>query len=136
MRAGPEQPSLASEPVLADRLRRATRTERLGLYTTVYNELFQSLPDHPQLAALDTPEAMAREASRQFGIVRPFLNKDSVVLEIGAGSCHLCQRMAEHVRHVYALDVSDQIATRITLPGNCKLVISDGVSVPVAEEKR
>lgn len=122
------------ERTLADRLRRASRAERLTLYTAVYNELFQTIPDHPQLTAFDTPEAMAWEAARQFGIVRPFLHKDSVVLEIGAGSCHLSQEMARQVRHVYALDVSDEIATRIALPSNCQLVISDGISVPVPAE--
>ena len=34
---------------------------------------------------------------------------------------------------MYALDVSDEIATRITLPANCKLVLSDGLTVAVPE---
>ena len=119
------------ERTLADRLRHGGRAERVTLYTAVYNELFQSVPDHPQLTALGTPEATAGETARQFGIIRPFLNKDSVVLEVGAGSCHLSHKLAGHVRHVYALDVSDEIATRIVLPSNCQLVLSDGISVPV-----
>ena len=37
------------ERELADRLRRATRSERQQLYSTVYDELFRQIPDHPQL---------------------------------------------------------------------------------------
>jgi ubiquinone/menaquinone biosynthesis C-methylase UbiE len=123
----------AVERALADRLRKAGRSERLTLYSELYNELFKSVPDHPQVTAHKTPEATASETARQFGILCPFLTKDSIVLEIGAGGCHLSQKVARHVRQVYALDVSDEIATRIILPANCKLVLSDGLTVPVPE---
>src|ERR1700727_2823142 len=115
----------AVERALADRLLKASRSERLRLYSELYNELFASLPDHPQVTAHETPEATASETARQFGILCPFLTTDSVALEIGAGGCHLSQEVAGHVRQVYALDVSDEIATRIILPANCKLVLSD-----------
>ena len=123
----------AVERALADRLRKAGRSERLTLYAELYNELFKSVPDHPQVTAHTTPEATASETARQFGILCPFLTKDSIVLEIGAGGCHLSQEVARHVRQVYALDVSDEIATRTILPANCKLVLSDGLTVPVPE---
>jgi SAM-dependent methyltransferase len=123
----------AVERALADRLRKASRSERLTLYSELYNELFASVPDHPQVRAHETPEATASETARQFGILSPFLTRDSIVLEIGAGGCHLSQQVARHVRQVYALDVSDEIATRIVLPANCKLVLSDGLTVSVPE---
>jgi SAM-dependent methyltransferase len=53
-------------------------------------------------------------------------------MEIGAGDCALAERVARTVRHVYAVDVSDQRRGR-ELPPNCEVVISDGRSIPVPE---
>jgi hypothetical protein len=53
--AAPEGHTAARAPdraTLADRLRAASRDERCRLYTEVYSELFNSLPDHPQKAAV------------------------------------------------------------------------------------
>ncbi len=36
---------------LASKLREADKSERRQLYTTVYDELFRSVPDHPQITA-------------------------------------------------------------------------------------
>jgi hypothetical protein len=63
----------AVERALADLLRKASRSERLTLYSELYNELFKSVPDHPQVTAHKTPEATASETARQFGILCPFL---------------------------------------------------------------
>ena len=116
---------------LADRLRNASEAERKDLYKAVYNELFLSVPDHPQLTMAHDQRAAERETARQFGIIRPFLTRDSTVLEIGAGSCHLSIELAKHVRYVYALDVSDEIAGKTELPLNCRLVLCDGMTVPL-----
>jgi hypothetical protein len=107
----------AVERALADRWRKASSSERLTL--------------HPRVTAHETREATASETACQFGILRPFLTKDSIVLEIGAGGCHLSQEVAGHVRQVYALDASDEIATRITLPPNtanwfCPVPVPEG----------
>src|ERR1700727_3388751 len=79
----------AVERALADRLLKASRSERLRLYSELYNELFKSVPDHPQVTAHETPEATASETARQFGILSPFLTKDRVVLGTSSGACHL-----------------------------------------------
>ena len=47
---------------LADRLRAAPRDERSRLYSAVYSELFNSLPDHPQKATVGSrPDRMAKQ---------------------------------------------------------------------------
>jgi SAM-dependent methyltransferase len=119
------------ECVLAAQLRQADKAERKDLYRSLYNQLFLSVPDHPQLAMPTDRQAVHRETVRQLGIIRPFLTPSSTVLEIGAGACHLSIELAKQVRQVYAIDVSDEITGEATLPHNCSLILSDGTSVPI-----
>ena len=58
------------EKELADRLRNSTRDERKSLYTAVYNELFQRVPDHPQLTRKRDGDASSREVAAKFRLVR------------------------------------------------------------------
>ena len=116
---------------LADRLRAATPDSRRGLYSSVYNELFVRVPDHPQnTRKLDASqqEAMTR---RQLRLLDGFLTPQTTYLEIGAGDCHLAMEAAGRCRHVYAVDVSDVIAAGTQRPANFGLVLSDGVSIDV-----
>jgi SAM-dependent methyltransferase len=119
------------ERELADRLRRATREQRRTLYGSVYNELYQRVPDHPQLTRISSPE-LAREAlAPQLRILRPYLRPETALLEIGPGDCALSIAVAPLVRHVYGLDVSEEITKRLSLPPNFTLILSDGSSVPL-----
>ncbi|OJU25079.1 MAG: hypothetical protein BGN91_11635 [Nitrobacter sp. 62-13] len=118
------------ERELADRLRRASKSERRHLYTEVYNELFVSVPNHCQVtkkkSATDT-----RETDRQFGVIRHLIRQGMVYLEVGAGDCALAKRVAQHVGKVYAVEVSNEIAGQQSFTKNLELVISDGSSIPV-----
>lgn len=121
------------EKELAERLRNASKDERLGLYSKVYDELFRRVPHHSQLRKKASPELEAARVSRRMRLLLPFLNRDSVFMEIGAGSGALSLRIAPSVNRVYALDVSKEIATAQELPPNMQYLISDGCSVPVPE---
>jgi len=119
------------ERELADQLRAASKSERKHLYTSLYNELFVRVPDHPQnLLKLPNPLKLA-EVERQFCLLRPFLKKTTVYLEIGAGDCALAIKVAQAVSHVFALDVSDEISSGVSFPVNCDLIIADGTEIPV-----
>jgi D-alanine-D-alanine ligase-like ATP-grasp enzyme/SAM-dependent methyltransferase len=119
------------ERELADRLRSAPKSERKYLYTSLYNELFSRVPDHPQnVSKLNHSERLA-ETERQFGVVRRFITSNAVYLEIGAGDCSLAVRVARDAAQVYALDVSDEISRGVSFPENCKLLITDGTEIPV-----
>jgi SAM-dependent methyltransferase len=121
------------ERELADRLRAAPAESRLSLYTAVYDELFRRVPDHPQLTARDDPQERVqrlRSVGWQMAFLKHALTPQTVFMEVGAGDCALALRAARQVASVYAVDVSPEIA-RVPVSPNVKLVLCDGVSIPV-----
>lgn len=116
---------------LADTLRRAPKQNRLGLYTEVYDELFQSVPTHPQLTRKSSPENTREIVGQQLKFMRRFLSPDITYLEVGAGDCAFAFHVALYVRKVYAVDVSAEVVKNTTVPPNGELVLSDGCSIPV-----
>ena len=119
------------EVELADRLRRAHKDERRKLYASVYDELFKRVPSHPQLRRKASAEDSARRVSTQMKVLKPFLQSNTVFMEVGSGDCQLAFAVASRVQKVYAIDVSRCITDADHLPSNVDLIISDGVSVPV-----
>jgi SAM-dependent methyltransferase len=122
-----------AERRLAERLRAAPDTEsRRRLVSTMYDQLFREVPDHPRLIA---GERAARERERglawDLAQLAPYLTPGCTFLEVGAGDCALSRRVAETAHAVYAVDISDQAT--VPLPGNVRLVMSDGRSIPVPE---
>jgi SAM-dependent methyltransferase len=120
------------EKELANRLRSASKEERRNLYSSLYNELYQRVPLHPQLtrklSLLETRQAV----TSQMKFLGPFLSKDTTFLEVGPGDCALSFELAPFVKQVYAVDVSDEISRASTTPENFELILSDGCSIPVA----
>jgi SAM-dependent methyltransferase len=119
------------ERELADRLRHAPREERRGLYSLVYDELFERVPDHPQLTRKGSAEDTRVQVGLQMRFLRHFLRPGLTFLEIGAGDCALSAEVARTARHVYAVDVSESISSLVGRPANLEIVVSDGVSIPV-----
>ena len=113
------------------RLRNAPREERRGLYCLVYDELFERVPDHPQLTRKVSADDTRVQVGLQMRFLRHFLRPGMTFLEIGAGDCSLSAEVARTARHVYALDVSESISSLAERRANLEIVISDGVSVPV-----
>jgi SAM-dependent methyltransferase len=122
------------EKELANRLRHATREQRRSLYGLVYDELYERVPQHPQLTRKASPELSRAGLVPQLRLLRRYLRPETVVLEIGPGDCALSFALAEQVRQVYGLDVSETITQRVSLPANFKLILSDGTSVPLPPE--
>lgn len=119
------------ERELAARLRDADREERLRLYGPVYDELFSRLPDHPQHTNKATPAERREALDRQGALISDFVSSDATFMEIGAGDCALSFTMAPKVRHVYAVDVSEQITAAESTPENFDLVLTNGLDIPV-----
>jgi SAM-dependent methyltransferase len=122
------------EKTLAARLRTATPDERQYLYREVYDELYRRLPHHPQLA-VDTAAVIAagraQDIAYEMYSLEPFLGKNTVFAEIGAGDCRLTMTVAPRVKHVYAVDVSTEMTKGLSPPSNFTLLLSNGRDIPV-----
>lgn len=136
------------ERELADRLRRANKEDRRRLYSKVYDELFLRVPHHEQHRTRASADETRRLVQHQLDFLGRFLDSSVTYLEIGAGDCALAVEVASRVRHVYALDVSAEIAPSVSgsagngpesssvppAPGNFELVLTDGIEIPVPAE--
>jgi SAM-dependent methyltransferase len=119
------------EKELAARLRSAGRDERKRLYSTLYDELFERVPDHPQLKGRDDREKRRRFIDIEMSLLERYLHHGTTFMEIGCGDCSLSYEAAKRVGKVYGVDVSSVIAAGDPVPGNFELVISDGVTIDV-----
>ena len=118
------------EKKLAAQLRMASRLDRRRLYSEVYDQMFRLVPDHPQLTRKVSEDEARAYVVQQLALVRRYLRKDCVFVEVGPGDCALCIEVAKTARQVYAIDVSAEITER-NLPANCVLILSDGSSISV-----
>lgn len=119
------------EKDLASRLRSASREERRGLYTSVYDELLRRVDDHPLLGPVKDKAEPQALLGYHLNALAPFIKPDTVFLEIGAGTCQISLSVAPKVRHVYAVDVSKEITAGVEPPLNFDLLISNGTNIPV-----
>ena len=119
------------EKRLADRLRNSSRQERQHLYTSLYDELFQRVPQHPQLIQKTSLRETRARVDYEMRNLRPFLDREATFLEVGPGDCALSLEVAKHVHKVYAVDVSSEITKDLNPPPNFELVLSNGASIPV-----
>lgn len=119
------------EKGLASKLRNASKEERQYLYTSLYDELFQRVPHHPQLLQKASSQEQARTITLKMNFLKRFLHQQSIFLEVGPGDCSLAFNVARYVKKVYAVDVSHEITANSVQPENFQLMISDGCSIPV-----
>ncbi len=123
------------EKKLATQLREAKKQDRTKLYLTLYNELYQKIPHHPQLVRKADVKRQAEHTAAQMQLLKGFLHKSDTFLELGPGDCHLSLEISKCVKKVFAIDVSDEITkTSLQLPKNFELILSDGTSVNVPSE--
>jgi SAM-dependent methyltransferase len=113
---------------LADRLRRASPQERLALYGPLYNELFTSIPDHPQLTR--PRESASLRVARQLRNVLPYVGRQSTFVEIGCGDAALATALASTVDTSIGVDVSPALVPNET-PSNFHFVLTDGIHLDI-----
>lgn len=118
---------------LANQLREAPAADRLKLYASVYETLFASVPDHPQLTDAADEARRRADVGAQLGFLARFTAPGIVFLEVGAGDCALAREVAKTARAVYAVDVSETITSAARESGEVEVVITDGVSIDVPE---
>jgi SAM-dependent methyltransferase len=121
------------EKDLAIRLRASNRQGRTELFKTLYNELFERVPDHARLTRRETPESSARSVNTQLNLLRPALGPDKVLLEFAPGDCRLSKAAAPLVKKVIGVDISDQRSATDVFPENFDLIVYDGYNLPIPD---
>jgi SAM-dependent methyltransferase len=119
------------EKELASKLRNSSQQERRYLYSSLYNEMYQRVPLHPQLARKSSRKETEIAVASQLKVIENFLNQDITFLEVGPGDCAFSFEVAKFVKQVYSVDVSDEITKTVTRPPNSHLILSDGSNIPL-----
>jgi len=122
------------EKRLAKQLKQSSGEERLNqrLYATLCDELFREILHHSQLSRPSNTKTEYLISQRVSFLTNVF-QEDTTFLEIGCGNGHLTSKVAEKVKKVYAIDVSEELVQALVLPNNVELIISDGIHIPVPE---
>lgn len=122
------------EKELAARLIAATREQRPNIYRTMYQELFERVPEHSRLAERMSPADIEIGLERQIRMVAPYLSSDIDLLEFAPGTSRFAYRVAKKVRSVMAADISDQRTGDVIPPDNFRHIIYDGYHLDLPEE--
>lgn len=117
------------ERALALKLKKASREERKRIYGTMYDELFQKVPDHPRLTSRENPQMIDAANRSKFALIKRFIHRETVFVEFAPGDCRFAMSLCSRVKWVYGVDISDQRGAGITCPENFKLIIYDGYNL-------
>ena len=98
------------EKELGDHMRASTRAERTELFSRLYGELFERVPDHPRLVRRETPEESRPGVEARMAILRGHIGSDTTFLEFAPGDCRLAYEVCKQVKKVVGVDISDQRA--------------------------
>lgn len=121
------------EKALASKLRNSNKVDRLKLYSSLYDELYRMVPNHPQVMRKYDYKASSKAVELQMKLLHQFLNPEINFLEIGSGSCMLSLEVAKYVKKVNAIDVSEEISKDLPPTENFEFILSDGCNIPITE---
>jgi ubiquinone/menaquinone biosynthesis C-methylase UbiE len=110
---------------LARRLRDAPSNQRAKVYAEVYEELFKSNLLRPS----ESPESRRDYFDRQINRIPHHISPESTFLEIGGGDATMSFRVAERVRAVYDLDITDARIDFDKAPANFTFLRTDGLAI-------
>jgi ubiquinone/menaquinone biosynthesis C-methylase UbiE len=113
---------------LANQLKTANKEARIGLYSKVYDELFNRVTWHPQLINKVTSREKDAKVRDRMVLLSRFLKKYQNFLEVGPGDCATSLKVSSMVNQVYAADVSKEIVGNVVFPKNMHFVLIDGLN--------
>ncbi len=121
------------EKSIAEKLKASSREERKVIYSTMYDELFEQVPDHPRLTRRTDDNLCRLLNKNKLSMVRKFLDESTVFGEIAPGDCRFSFEVARHVKQVYGIDISDQRNPDDPEPDNFSLILFDGYTLDQVE---
>jgi hypothetical protein len=87
------------------------------------------------LVALRSPVRIPvpERKTEEFAFLERRFSPRTVFMEIGGSDCNLALRAAGYVERVYAVDVAGRFLHGVLVPCNLRLVLGNGVHIPVPE---
>lgn len=122
------------EKAIAKRLKGAGREERKHIYSTMYDELFEKVPDHPRLAHRDDKRNIEGRSAKTFEIIEKFVDRNTIFAEFAPGDCNFAYFTAGKVKRVYAIDISKQSSGKREEPENFSLIIYNGYDLDMPDQ--
>jgi SAM-dependent methyltransferase len=119
------------ETRLARQLKDSSRSDRTRLYSSLYNELFEGVADHPQHA----PDRDVRRLriARQAEFLRGRLDAGSCYVELGCGDAALTKRIAPDAGAAIGVDVTDALIGAGPHPPGFRFLKTDGTSLDLPD---
>jgi SAM-dependent methyltransferase len=117
------------EKSIAEKLKKSTRAERKLIHSTMYEELFRKVPDHPRLTRRQSVELTSNANKGKLHHVNKFLKGSTVFVEFAPGDCKFAFEVAKRVKCVLGVDISDQRNLAETSPDNFRLIVYDGCNL-------
>ena len=117
------------EKSIADRLKVSIREERKSIYRTMYEELFNKVPDHPRLTRRNSSYLTDVANKHKFSVVNKFIREQDIFVEFAPGDCKFALEVSKRVKQVLGIDISDQHDMAESLPGNFRLIVYDGYNL-------
>lgn len=121
------------EKAIASRLKQVDRAERARIHRTMYDELFEKVPDHPRLRRREDPQRSAAINRARLRLLNRFINNHTVMVELGPGDCRLSYELCRHVKSVYGVGLSDEREDYQDAPENFRLLVYDGYNLALEQ---
>lgn len=118
------------ESALARQLMAADRGERRQIFESMYDTLFDEVPDHPRLTQRDDPAQRAAANRQKMSAFGRYFTRESRVVEFAPGDCEFAAEVAPRVKSVQGVDICDQRREGREWPGNFELIVYDGFELP------
>lgn len=122
------------EKGIAARLKSASKEERKEIYTTMYKELFQKVPDHPRLITREDKKNRHLSFLKTYNILKRFVHIKSILIEFAPGDCEFAYFLCQYVTKVFAVDISDQRGSHHPMPANFNLVVYNGYDLDIPHD--
>ena len=117
------------ETEIAQKLKDAPREERSAIYSSMYDELFDKVPDHPRLNIRNNEQLSKKGVRHKLALVAPFLKDKMTFAEFAPGDCRFAMHVAPKVKLIYGIDISEQYQKDEKMPQNFELIIYDGYAL-------
>lgn len=114
------------EKALATKLKAADKKSRKEIYSSMYDELFTKVPDHPRLTKRSDENESRKKVGHRMAFIKRFLKQNEVFVEFASGDGRLLKDAAGYCNQAIGVDISDQRDENEHFPDNVSVIVYDG----------